>query len=117
MENIILTTEDKLQELIRNEVQAIIPNLCQFKPQPNEPEVLNADEALSFLADNGYPMQKSFLYQCSHENSIPYRKRGKRLIFYRNELKEWLISRTTDPTESATVKSVIRSARNQLKSR
>jgi len=34
---------------------------------------------------------KSLLYKLTGNNEIPHRRRGKRLVFYREEIKQWLI--------------------------
>lgn len=59
--------------------------------QPEEtPEVLNIDEALSFLKKCGLPLKKSSIYKLTHEKAIPHKRIGKRLVFSRAALIAWI---------------------------
>lgn len=62
---------------------------------------MSIDEALQFFTDNNYPITKSTLYQKVSQKEIPYHKiNNRRLVFYRDELEEWIRRRTNNTTAS-----------------
>jgi hypothetical protein len=58
-----------------------------------QPDKMSMDEALKYLNASGLPMKRSQLYQLTHRADIPVSRIGKRLIFSRRELAEWLETR------------------------
>ena len=62
-----------------------------------EPDLMNVSEAVCFLSELGMPTTKKTLYQFTHTKNIPYRKIGRRIIFSRKELLQWIESRTYRP--------------------
>lgn len=56
------------------------------------PDNLTVDQALSLLADNGYPTTKANLYKMSAISEIPCSRIGKRLVFSRKTLLNWVES-------------------------
>lgn len=100
---IILTTPAQLQYYIGQAVEAIIPRLADFnrraaerKPSDN----LTMAEAIDFLAELGAPTTRSAIYNLTFRGLIPHRKIGRRTVFSRRELTEWVESRTRRPNES-----------------
>lgn len=85
--------EEALSALIRKELMAV---LNQLKPQKQEsvPEVLNFKEACKLLSCSG-----SLLYKLTSGRKIPHSKRGKKLVFIREELLEWLTQNKVEPEE------------------
>ena len=62
---------------------------------------MSIDEALQFFTDNNYPITKSTLYIKVSQKDVPYHKiNNKRLVFYRDELEEWIRQRTNNDTDS-----------------
>ena len=62
---------------------------------------MSIDEALQFFIFNNYPITKSTLYQKVSQKEIPYHKiNNRRLVFYRDELEEWIRRRTNNTTAS-----------------
>lgn len=51
----------------------------------NAPEILNISEVAEYLS-----MAKSSIYKMTSERSIPHFKTGKKLLFKRSELDEWI---------------------------
>lgn len=51
---------------------------------------LSPNEAVVHLRNEGYPIAKATLYKLVHERKIPFTKRGKRLVFSRKDLTNWL---------------------------
>ena len=63
-------------------------------------DVMNIDDAIVFLKENGLPITKKSLYNKTFYGTIPFRHEGKRLAFSRKELSQWIDSRTTSPGDS-----------------
>ena len=100
--NVIVTTPTQLQNMINEAVGAIIPKLAEFrrKNEAVEVDAINIEDAARFIAEQGVPTTRATLYNLVYRNSIPYRKIGRRLLFSRKELLQWLDSRTTCPGNS-----------------
>ncbi len=111
--NVILTTPAQLQAIIGEAVGAIIPKLADFrrKNEAVETDALTLEQAVTFITEQGIPTTRSTLYNLVYKDSIPYRKVGRRTIFSRRELTEWLESRTQRPA-SRRSEAAERIARN-----
>ena len=60
--------------------------------QKQQAEVMNIDDAIEFLKENGLPITKKSLYGKTFSGAIPFKRIGKRLVFSRKELLQWLDS-------------------------
>lgn len=116
MDNIILTTPDQLQHYIGQAVEAIIPRLADFRRrnEAKQTDNLSLVEAIDYLAELGVPTTRSSLYNLTFRGQIPHRKIGRRTVFSRRELREWVESRTHRPEEAKAeaVRRITRSAAN-----
>lgn len=104
MENVIVTTPDQLRAIIAEEIGLIIPQLADLrrKNEPIEADGIDTETAVKFLAEQGIPTTRSGLYNLVYKNAIPHRKFGRRTIFSKKELVEWIASRTVRPEEKRT---------------
>lgn len=101
--SIILTTPDQLQYYIGQAVEAIIPRLADFSSRAAErkpSDNLSLSEAIDYLAELGAPATRSSLYNLTFRGQIPHRKIGRRTVFSRRELAEWVESRTRRPEDA-----------------
>jgi hypothetical protein len=73
-------------ELFKKALQEV-QNLPKEKPLPDR---MSTDEALIFLKEQGRPIKKSQLYKETSLNSIPSTRLGKRCVFSRKILTEWI---------------------------
>ena len=64
-------------------------------------DIMNIDDALRFLKEQGLPMTKATLYNKTFKGTIPFKRVGKRVVFSRIELSRYLESRTTRPETKA----------------
>lgn len=90
---ITTVTHDNLPRAVEQLMSEFAELKAMLKPQPKpEPvkEVLLLDEAIQVLRELGRPVQKSTLYKEVCIGKIPHSKRGKRVIFSRKELTEWV---------------------------
>ena len=105
MSNIIVTTPDQLQAIIRDAVEVIIPKLAEHQKQANERkprEHLTLLEAIDYLAELGAPTTRSTIYNLTFQGKIPHRKIGRRNVYLRQELRAWVENRTTHPDNAKT---------------
>ena len=115
---IILTTPDQLQHYIGQAVEAIIPKLADFRRrnEAKKTDNLTMVEAIDYLAELGAPTTKSAIYNLTFRGMIPHRKIGRRTIFSRRELAEWVESRTHRPEDAKAeaVRRIAQSATRKL---
>ena len=57
------------------------------KQESNPIEILNADQAAEFLH-----LAKQTLYTLTHKKKVPFYKNGKKILFKKHELQEWMDS-------------------------
>ncbi len=51
------------------------------------------DEAILYLREQGIPMKRSQLYKLTAEKKLPCERFGKRLVFSRQALNQWIESK------------------------
>ena len=122
MDNIILTTPEQLQTIVGQAVEAIIPRLAEHQRKTSErkpKENLTMMEAIEFLNELGFPTTRSAIYNIVFRGKIPHRKIGRRIVFSRTELSEWVESRThyTDEDNTECKRRIAQSAERKLNKR
>jgi excisionase family DNA binding protein len=86
MTGIIITVEkNELTSIVQEAVQSAINSLNLQKDPPKEEDLMTAQDVCDWLN-----MKLSTLYQKTHYKEIPFIKKGKRIYFSREELKNWL---------------------------
>lgn len=101
--NIVVTTPEQLREIVGHAVEAIIPKLAEYRRQTTEvkpSDNLSINEAVAYLNELGAPATQSSLYNLTYRGQIPHRKIGRRTVFSRKELSEWVASRTRYPEDA-----------------
>lgn len=88
MENLVFTqlTVTEVRKMLREEVQAAI-NGIKFPKTEDTNELLTIQEVAKFIN-----MAVPSVYGLVHFKKIPHIKRGKRLIFEKNQIRNWLLS-------------------------
>ncbi len=88
MENLVFTqlSITEVRKMLREEVQAAINGIQSTKAE-NTDELLNIQEVAKFIN-----MAVPSVYGLVHFKKIPHIKRGKRLIFEKKYILEWLQS-------------------------
>lgn len=103
-------------EMLPLAVSKILTEMAEIKKMLSRPvrapilkEKLSFKKALSVLSDNGYQISQSKLYKLTSNKEIPHGKINNKLIFYKDELIEWLdVQIVINPNTNA--ESVINSA-------
>ena len=89
MANIIVATEEQIQEAVFNAVSKFFSGNQQVAPSSDLPDTLSMPNALKVLEDNGFPTSKAKLYKMTSQEQIPFMKYGNKLVFSRKALIEW----------------------------
>lgn len=104
--NIIVATEEQIQEAVFNAVSKFFSGNQQAVPSSDLPDTLSMPNALKVLEDNGFPTSKAKLYKMTSQEQIPFMKYGNKLVFSRKALIEWahkqLVSNSSEGCDSAT---------------
>ena len=116
---IIVSTHDQMKNAVMEAVAYYMEPLLKSFTESSKtpfPEKLSKDQALVFMAENGIPTTSGNLYKMSSRNEIPCARIGKRLIFSRTDLLNWIESRSVRKTDSTekTAMQVAKSANNHL---
>ena len=84
---VIITRKEDLIALIKEVLDEV--NVVKNEPK-SHPKFLDIDKLVEFLGDNSSRISKSQIYKLTRLNKIPHRKMGKRLLFNKEEILEWL---------------------------
>ncbi len=85
MPQIIVTTQEELKTIIRDELSSLLASKGLINSQP-QTDAIGLDDAVIYLTEQGYPTSKGKFYKLTSTNQIPYNKYGNRLVFSRTEL-------------------------------
>lgn len=80
-----LFTEQELRHLIREELRAVLSEEDRQIGGPEEDGFINIDQAAEFIK-----LKKTSIYQLVHRKTIPFHKSGKRVLFKKSELADWI---------------------------
>ena len=117
MEDIIITTPDRLQAIVHNAVRSVLPELATYMSRDREPESDNLDGAQAasdFLTQQGFNFTRASVYGLVHQERIPYCKFGRKTVFSKKSLIEWAKSqmKSTDKRAEAVLQ-LAKSARRK----
>lgn len=84
MNEIIITNKQELRELIMSCLEMGFPKQIE-NPQPPKERILFLHDAARYLG-----LSPNTMYTYTHQNRIPFYKRGKKLYFKEEDLKNWL---------------------------
>ncbi len=78
--------ETRLREVIKNEIGPILDRLDQQASVP-EPQFLGVKEVSLLLG-----LEESTVYGLTSQRKIPHYKPGKKLLFKKSEIEEWILA-------------------------
>ena len=91
MQGIVLTTEEAIANLFRQEAKQLISELIEKLELNKETDTIpNVREAARF---SGLAVQT--IYQYVNENRMPFFRVGRKLQFSKKELRAWQLSKRT----------------------
>lgn len=85
--DLIVTTKEDLAETLKTILRTVLAEEKKITPIMVKPqkEIINVEEACELIN-----LAKQTLYGLTCKGKIPHFKRGKKLLFRRTELVEWL---------------------------
>ena len=109
MEKQILDNSLPFAALSVGQAKALFCNLMQeefrkIQTPPKEQahnDAMNLGELVSFLSEHGIPLKRSTIYVFTTRKQIPFTKCGKRIMFSRRDILQWIEDRTTRPETKA----------------
>lgn len=108
MSVILQLNQDELRAEIKN---CLIDTIEELKKLPTPEPLPDRIELAEACELTGY--QKSAIYKLTMLGEIPFQKYGKRLVFSRKALNEWMKQRTVSPADIMSDR-LARSAKRQL---
>lgn len=100
MSDIIVTTAEQLEQAVMQALVKVLP-VKEEERSGSTPDTCSLMQAIAFLHENGYQLSKSKLYKLTSTQQIPFRHFGRRLIFSREELLEWVKGQTISMEDSS----------------
>jgi excisionase family DNA binding protein len=94
MTQIIQLSYDELQEVIKSCLRDAVAEIKAIPDPPKLPDRCNLFEACEITH-----LSKSAIYKLCMDNAIPYEKYGRRSVFSRKALNEWVTARTMPPPD------------------
>lgn len=78
-------SETDIRRFIREEVTAVLNNEPGLIAGSEDEGFLNTDQAAEYIK-----LKKTTLYNLINQNKIPFHKSGKRVLFKKSELSDWI---------------------------
>lgn len=93
---------ERLEPIFKGWVRDVVRETSRLteSSRPTFPDKLSKDQALDFLTENGFPTTSGNLYKMTANNEIPCARIGKRLIFSKTDLLNWIEYRSVSKTDS-----------------
>ena len=119
MEQLLLISKDDLRELLTEllPMSTIIELVEKAIESENEKNFLPLDEALAYINGRGLKISKETIYKLTSLKQIPFQRwGGRKIVFERDKLDEWLEARLSCDEEKRTnriTNNVARSARKK----
>ena len=113
MTAIIITEETQLRAIIQEELSRAIPTATPVK---EEVDSITLESAVTFLAEQGYPISKAKIYKLTSSEDIPHRKFGQKLVFSRKDLLQWAESQSKPRNSKLeAIQTLAESAKRKIK--
>jgi len=108
MENIVFTqlSVQEVRQMLREEVRTALKECQSTQKVEDENDLMTIEELAEYIN-----MAVTSIYGLIHRRQLPHIKRGKRLIFEKSKITEWLQS-----GRQKTVSDVKADAENYLRS-
>ena len=87
MEKVIVTSEAEIRLMLREEIQKALSEIPKKNNADNNDDFITIEGASEFTS-----IAVATLYDYTHKKKIPFNKVGKKLIFSKKQLSEWIIA-------------------------
>lgn len=108
---LVTLTVGEISRLIDGIVEKRIRDMKGEASTTSYPEMMNLEGLRMFLRKLGLDIPKSALYKATSTGEIPFHKMGRRLIFRREEVLEWVDSLLASPQSDVTSQAALILAR------
>jgi excisionase family DNA binding protein len=99
MEQLLLIDKNDLREILKE----LIPTATVVEPMEKEKDFLPLDEALAYINGRGLKISKETIYKLTSLKQIPFQRwGGRKIVFERDKLDEWLEARLSCDEEKRT---------------
>lgn len=118
--DLIISSKGELESIIEQVVKREIGQLVVKSPSPKSKSRYSIDEAVSFLAENGFNISKSYLYKKTMDSDVPFfRFGGRKIVFEPQTLLKWAEDRCQSRADKnvCTLNAIAKSAEKHMKSR
>lgn len=78
-------SDQEFRQLIREELKAVLTGEDSVIAGNDKEGFLSMDQAAEYLK-----ISKSKIYKHTMDNTIPFKKNGRRLLFKKSELADWI---------------------------
>jgi excisionase family DNA binding protein len=102
MTTILQLEKTELQEIIKDCVRQAITEVQPAKTLPLQ-DSISLNEVCAIIGTIEKPAAKATIYKLTMNGDIPFAKFGKRLVFSRKALIEWMESRTISASKDNEV--------------
>ena len=103
-----------MMRVLERKVDALTNEKGSVKEQPSKDELMTVETAADYLR-----MSRSSIYQLTSRFEIPFMKKGKRLYFKKEELRQWIEEGSNKPAskqeKQAQALSHLRPRRRKLR--
>lgn len=103
MTTILQMNQEDLRTEFKNCLRESVAEIKSIPTQEPLPDRIGLDEARIELGTKERPASKGQVYKLTMLNAIPYQKFGKRLVFSRKALIEWMESRTISTSKDTEI--------------
>lgn len=95
----VLLNRDEVREELRSCLGDFINQIRQLPAQPEKQDRIDFQEALKHFQERGIILSESKLRKLCMTKSVPHLGRfGRRIVFSRKQLDEWIETMTVKPT-------------------
>jgi len=85
MQKFIVTSEEDIRRMLREEIETALSILSENNKSENVSDFIDIENASKYTG-----IAIATLYDYTHKKKIPFNKVGKKLIFSKIQLSEWI---------------------------
>lgn len=115
-QNILITTEDQLETIVRRAMQSLLNEVPQNKAAREFPDLMNIEEAYDFIRERGVRISMGYMYRLASIDDLPVMRIGRSLVLKKDDLIDWAKRRTKDRREiqQEAIGGVVKHARKNV---
>jgi hypothetical protein len=104
MNTIVQLTYEELHAVVKNSVREAMAEMNSATAQPAKQDRIDFKDALAHFQACGVPMSESKLRKLCMQQAVPsIGKFGRRIVFSRQQLDQWIQANTVKPIDASAV--------------